>query len=88
MTAIEAHENKIMKKVRMFIEHTYGSIDSHFMMMNTKSEWKIKGNSNLPAKLQFIFFLANCHTCGNGNSTSKTFEQTAPTLDEFLFGVN
>ena len=82
---IQRHENRIMKKVRVLIEHTYASIDNHFKIMNNKTQWKPSNTeSHLAVRMQFVFFLANCHCCVHGNSMSKTFGVMPPRLVDFL----
>lgn len=34
LTELDIAENKIMKKVRVLIEHTYGSVDKHYKIIN------------------------------------------------------
>ena len=82
---LQQHENMIMRKVRVLIEHTYASIDSHFKIINNKTQWKLcNTESQVAVRLQFVFFLANCHCCVHGNSMSKTFEVMPPRLVDFL----
>jgi hypothetical protein len=88
LTDFQLHENRIMKKIRVLIEHTYGRADSHFPILNEKSQWKLEyTESELATRMQFIFFLENVLTCIHGNSMSKAFELMPPTLETFL-GMN
>jgi hypothetical protein len=85
LTEFERHENRIMKKIRVLIEHTYASVKNHFPIINVKNQWKpSEENTQLAYRLQFAFFLANVHTCVHGNSMSKTFQVIPPRLEDFL----
>lgn len=84
LTDLERHENVVMRKIRIYIEHTYASIDNDFNITTVNGEWKLLSSSNNQAKLRLIFFFANCYTCVHGNTTSKAFKCPPPSLNEFL----
>jgi hypothetical protein len=84
-TEFQVHENRVMKKMRIFVEHTYADLEKRFDIVNRKNEWKwMNLTLNHPAKLRTVFFFNNCLTCSHGNSLSKQYKIRPPTLAEFL----
>ena len=56
LTDVEIHENKIMRKMRIFVEHSYADVANRFHMVNVAREWKLMNAcSNHPAKLRLFF---------------------------------
>jgi len=84
LTDIERHENIVMRKIRVEIEHAYGDITKYFDLTDEKKEWKIR-NGHSAQKLNLLFFLSNCITCIRGNSVTRKFDCFAPSLEEYLF---
>jgi len=80
----QIHENLVMRKVRVEIEHVYGEITNLFDLTDKNNEWK-HGNKHLPEKVKLLFFLYNCITCCRGNSVSLKFDCGAPSLEQYLF---
>jgi hypothetical protein len=87
LTDFEVHENCVMRKMRICVEHTYADLSKRFDIVNRPNEWKFMNlESNHSAKLRTIFFLNNCLTCSHGNSLSKRCKIMPPTLAEYLHG--
>jgi hypothetical protein len=87
LTEFELHENCIMRKMRIIVEHTYKDLALRFDIVNRSNKWKFMNlASNHPAKLRVIFFLNNCVTCAHGNTLSKRCKIDPPTMAEFLEG--
>ena len=84
LTAIQEHENRIMRKVRVEIEHAYGDITKYFDLTDKKEEWKLR-NGHCAEKLRLLFFLSNCISCVKANSAALKFNCLPPSLDEYLF---
>jgi hypothetical protein len=84
LTDIQIHENIVMRKIRVEIEHAYGDVTNHFDLTDKNEEWK-HGNGHLPEKLKLLFFLSNCITCSRGSSVTLKFDCFPPTLDSYLF---
>ena len=87
LTELEVHENCVIRKMRVFVEHTYAQVANKFHIVNVAREWKMMNiSSHHPEKLRLIFFLSNCLTCIHGDGLSKSCECPPPVLEEFLFG--
>jgi len=89
LTAYQEYENKVFRKLRVSIEHSYADIDNHFAITDVKREWKLFGRGAetrdvLNAKLKLIFFFQNCYACTHGTSASKRYNCSRPTLSEYL----
>jgi len=50
LTEIQEHENVIMRKVRVEIEHGYGDVTNLFGIVESKHEWKLMNTNSCPEK--------------------------------------
>ena len=81
----QQNENKLFKSIRQHIEHSYGSIESLFALCADKKSFKLRALRPIAKEvLNVSFFLFNCYTCDNGNSSSNRFGLIPPTLEEYL----
>jgi len=62
---------------------TYAKVN-HFNIANVKREWKLYRIDAHAAKIRLLFFLSNCYTCIHGNSCSRKFDCSRPSLEEYL----
>jgi len=87
LTELQQHENMIMRKVRVFVEHRYAVIKNCWKIVHDKNSWKLMDTSSvIPAKLRLICFLSNVYACGRGCTFSSSFSCPPPSVDEYLFG--
>ena len=78
-------ENALFKSIREHIEHSYGAIEGTFALCAQKRFFKLKSSRSVAIEsLVLSFFLYNCYTAENGNSTANRFGCIPPTLNEYL----
>ena len=82
----QVRENHMLRSIRQHIEHSYGAMANTFSLCASKQHFKLKGRHSIANELvNLSFFLFNCYTAVNGNSTSVRFGCIPPTLEEYLF---
>ena len=85
----QVNENKLYRSIREHIEHSYGGIETTFALCALKSNFKLRSSNSIVIEcLNLSFFLYNCYSCENGNSSSCRFGCIPPTLDEYLSLIN
>jgi hypothetical protein len=76
-------ENRIMSKIRIAIEWTYGTIITQFKFLDFAKGQKLQ-ESPLPKHYIIAVLLANCHCCLYEDRHCKAFDIDPPTLNEYL----
>ena len=85
LAAWQVNENRLFKSIRQHIEHSYGSIETIFTLCAGKQNFKLRGLQPIANEvLNLSFFLFNCYTCDNRNSSSNRFGLIPPMLDKYL----
>lgn len=83
LSAEEQEFNRLMSRVRVSVEWTFGKITSLFAFLDYKKNMKLYLQP--VAKYYLVAtILTNCHTCLYGSETGMFFGLNPPTLEEYL----
>ena len=76
---------RLMKYIRMDIEHMFGAVAGYFKRLSTSHTWHLLSmGEHVHDHLFSIFFMANVYSCIRENKTSKKFNLPTPSIAEYL----
>jgi hypothetical protein len=86
LTAQDKAHNAAMSNARICVEWAFGEIVRDWAFVDYKKNHKLQLQQ--VGKLYFVAaLLANCRCCLYGTKTSKYFDCTPPTLEEYARGI-
>jgi hypothetical protein len=78
--------NRIMSKLRIAVEWSFGKVVNLFAFVDFKKNQKLHLQP-VASYWQIAALLANCNSCLYGNHTSRYFKCPTPKLEEYLAGA-
>ena len=92
LTEFQANENEVFIPEREIMDQLIGRTANLFPILD---QWRhvsvLENGKNIIEEVQVIYFLANCITClrgeGNAGMSLRGFDCSAPTLEEYLGGM-
>ncbi len=90
LSARQQAENKVMKKVQVSIEWSYGSVKTNWKMCNHWDLFHIdKDPAIVYSQIRVMHLLQNCITCIQGNHIlgSHVFHCCPPILEDYLLAL-